>query len=235
MGNNETSTDPVPNYTYPNPGIYNVTLTAINGGCRDSVTQAAAVNIYPKPLADFIYNLTANGFHDPVIFTNTTLNGITYFWTFGDGDTTIEKDPTHQYNGEGPYRVTLYTVSNKGCKDTISKALGVDYSGTLYVPNVFSPEVGVGESAIFKPKGLSLKEYHLEIFSTYGQLLWDTYKLENGQPVEGWDGMLKGTLLPQDVYVWKIRAIFTDGKAWEGMKDPKSGKNAIMGSVLLLR
>jgi hypothetical protein len=53
--------------------------------------------------------------------------------------------------------------------------------------------------------------------------------------VEGWDGRLNGTILPQDVYVWKIRAIFTDGKAWEGMKDPKTGKKAIMGSIVLLR
>jgi gliding motility-associated-like protein len=170
-----------------------------------------------------------------VEFTNTTVNGNSYFWNFGDNDTSDLKDPTHQYNGEGPYRVTLFTVSNKGCRDTVSYPLGVDYTGQLYVPNVFSPEVGVGESAIWKPKGLAMKEYHVEVFSTYGQLLWESTALENGQPVEGWDGRLNGTILPQDVYVWKIRAIFTDGKAWEGMKDPKTGKKAIMGSIVLLR
>ena len=66
-------------------------------------------------------------------------------------------------------------------------------------------------------------------------MLWESTKLENGQPTEGWDGRLNGTLLPQDVYVWKIRAIFTDGKAWEGMKDIKTGKKAIMGNIVLLR
>ena len=80
-----------------------------------------------------------------------------------------------------------------------------------------------------------MKEYHAQIFSTYGQLLWESTALENGQPSEGWDGKLKGTILPQDVYVWKIRAIFTDGKAWDGMKDPKTGKKSVMGSVMLLR
>ena len=54
-----------------------------------------------------------------------------------------------------------------------------------------------------------MKEYHVEVFSTYGQLLWESSALENGQPTEGWDGRWKGTLLPQDIYVWKIRAIFT--------------------------
>ena len=236
LGNGETSTLGGLSYIYPNAGIYNVTLTAVNGECRDSINKVAAVEIYPKPIADFLFDFTGNGFNAPVAFTNITVNGTTYFWMFGDGDTSNLKDPaTHQYAGEGPYRVTLFAVSNHGCKDTISHPLGVDYSGQLYVPNVFSPEVGVGESAIWKPKGLSMKEYHAEIFSTYGQLLWESSAIENGQPVEAWDGRYKGTLLPQDVYVWKIRVIFTDGKAWDGMKDSKTGKKAVMGSVVLLR
>lgn len=235
FGNTETSTANVPTYTYPDAGTYGVSLVAINGQCKDSIFKAASVQIFPKPVADFLYLLTNRGFKDPVAFTNLTLNGVTYFWTFGDGDTSVLTDPIHQYNDVGPYRVTLYVVSSNGCKDTATKALGVDYDGTLYVPNVFSPEVGAGETAIFKPKGLNLKEYRLEIFSTYGQLLWDSDKLEDGKPLEGWDGKYKGTILPQDVYVWKIRAIFNDGRAWEGMKDSKTGKKAVMGSLVLLR
>lgn len=235
LGNGETSTDGGLTYVYPKPGLYNVTLTAVNGDCRDSVTKVAAVEIYPKPIAGFIYDFTGNGFNAPIIFTNTTANGKDYVWTFGDGDSTSGKDPSHQYNGEGPYRVTLFVKSNHDCLDTVSHVLGVDYAGQVYVPNVFAPETGLGEAAFWKPKGLSMKEYHAQIFSTYGQLLWESTALENGQPSEGWDGKLKGTILPQDVYVWKIRAIFTDGKAWDGMKDPKTGKKSVMGSVMLLR
>jgi PKD repeat protein len=235
LGNGETSTNGSLTYTYPASGSYNVTLTAINGNCRDSLTKPAFIQIYPKPVADFLYDLGPQGFNVPINFTNTTFGGSTYFWDFGDRDTSILTDPSHQYFGEGPYRVTLYVVSDKGCKDTVNHPIGVDYTGQLYVPNVFSPETGLGEAAIWRPKGLSMKEYHVEVFSTYGQLLWESSALENGQPTEGWDGRWKGTLLPQDIYVWKIRAIFTDGKAWEGMKDPKSGKKAIMGSILLLR
>jgi PKD repeat protein len=235
LGNGETSTLGSLSYIYPTSGTYTVTLAAINGDCRDSVSKPFAVEIYPKPIAEFLYDITPNKFNDPVVFTNITSNGLTYFWTFGDGDTSVEKDPIHQYTGEGPYRVTLYVVSDKGCKDTVNHPLGVDYSGQVYVPNVFAPEVGIGEAGIFKPKGLAMREYHIQIFSTYGQLLWESTALENNQPSEGWDGRLKGVILPQDIYVWKIRAIFTNGKAWEGMADPKTGKKSIMGSVLLLR
>lgn len=235
LGNGITSTQGGLSYIYPSAGIYTVTLTAINGNCRDSITKVAAVEIYPKPIADFLYAFTGDGFNAPVEFTNTTANGNVYFWNFGDSDTSDLKDPTHQYNGEGPYRVTLFATSSKGCKDTISYALGVDYDGQLYVPNVFSPETGIGEAAVWKPKGLALKEYHVQVFSTYGQLLWESTRLENEQPVDAWDGRVNGKILPQDVYVWKIRAIFSNGKSWEGMKDPKTGKRAIMGSIVLLR
>jgi len=58
---------------------------------------------------------------------------------------------------------------------------------------------------------------------------------EYGMPAEGWDGRFKGTLMPQDVYVWKIFGIFENGKVWDGMADPKTGKKSVMGAVLLLR
>ena len=235
FGNGDVANVPLPAYTYQQAGTYTITLVARNGSCSDSIVRPAVVQIYPKPIADFIYSVSSLGFDAPVEFTNTTVNGNFYIWSFGDSDTSRERDPVHQYDGVGPYRVTLYAESNRGCKDTVSKAIGVDYEGTLYVPNVFSPEVGVGESAIFKPKGLSLKEYQLQIFSTYGQLLFESTALENGQPAEGWDGRYKGTILPQDVYVWKIRAIFYNGKAWEGVTDEKTGKKSVMGAVLLLR
>ena len=89
--NGVTSTVGGLTYTYPNAGTYNVTLTAINGDCRDSSTQSSSSEIYPKPFADFIYDFTDNGFNAPIIFTNSTVNGQSYIWTFGDGDSTTTK------------------------------------------------------------------------------------------------------------------------------------------------
>ena len=236
FGNGETSTDVVPNYTYPNPGTYTITQVAINGACRDSLVRPAAIQIHPKPLAEFIAELTANKFNDPVVFNNLSSNANSYIWLFGDGDSSIITDPTHLYTGDGPYRVTLYAISSFGCKDTVSHDIGVDSSGVMYIPNVFAPEIGSGEGAVFLPKTKNLVEYRLQIFSTYGQLLWESTALkEYGMPAEGWDGRFKGTLMPQDVYVWKIFGIFENGKVWDGMVDPKTGKKSVMGAVLLLR
>lgn len=46
-----------------------------------------------------------------VTFTNYSLNADTYFWDFGDGNSSSETSPVHSYSQGGAYQVTL-TVSN---------------------------------------------------------------------------------------------------------------------------
>jgi len=87
---------------------------------------------------------------------------------------------------------------------------------------------------LFKAKGIGLKEYHLKIFSTYGQLLWESTALdEQGRPSEGWDGIVDGELMPQDSYVWKCSGIFLDGSSWIGVEE--GNKRKVMGTLVLLR
>lgn len=52
---------------------------------------------------------------DPVIFENTSLYGDTYFWDFGDGDTSTEFEPTHYYDEPGIYTVMLIVSHSSGC------------------------------------------------------------------------------------------------------------------------
>ena len=44
---------------------------------------------------------------------NTDIPGTTYFWDFGDGNTSTQKNPTYTYFTSGTYRVTL-TVTGPG-------------------------------------------------------------------------------------------------------------------------
>jgi hypothetical protein len=43
--------------------------------------------------------------------------------------------------------------------------------------------------------------------------------------------------MPQDVYVWKIEAVFVDGTIWPGMSYPsdEGGGTKTIGSVTLVR
>jgi len=236
-GNTSNIGIPAP-YSYANAGTYTVSLIAEDGDCKSTKTIPSAVRVFPNPTADFDFTIDeTQKFKAPVLYNNLSALANDYLWVFRAGDSSILKDPSFLYGGVGPYKTTLYVKNSNDCRDTITKILAVDFEGAVYTPNAFAPELGDGnnESSLFKPKGVDLVEYHVQVFSTYGQLLWESTALADGRPTEAWDGRYKGELMPQDVYVWKIRAIFKSGKAWEGMLDEKTGRKTTMGTVLLLR
>jgi len=61
-----------------------------------------------------------------VEFSDTsTGDNLTYLWDFGDGRTSTEQNPSHEYTVAGDYTVSLTTTNNYGSDirtDTISAA-----------------------------------------------------------------------------------------------------------------
>jgi len=49
-----------------------------------------------------------------VSFDNTTLNGESYSWDFGDGNMSSEESPTHTYGMDGSYNVVLTATNSNG-------------------------------------------------------------------------------------------------------------------------
>jgi PKD repeat protein len=74
------------------------------------------VNLMPlspaNPVSSYTYSTNLN----TVNFTNTSTNGISYSWNFGDGNTSTTQNPVHSYLSTGTYTVKLI-VSN-GCAET---------------------------------------------------------------------------------------------------------------------
>ena len=108
----------------------------------------------------------------------------------------------------------------------------------LYVPNALNPGNIDPEVAVFRPKGVNLKSYYIEIFDRWGNPLWSSSKLDSkGSPEESWDGTLHGQVLKSDVYIWKISAQFNDGEVWDG-KNAGNNENIPQmkaGTVTLIR
>ncbi len=50
-----------------------------------------------------------------VNFNNTSINGNTYHWNFGDGNTSTLSTPSHTYNTPGTYTVSLIIINNSPC------------------------------------------------------------------------------------------------------------------------
>ena len=139
------------------------------------------------------------------------------------------------YSEDGSYIITLITINDYGCSDTTTYLYEMLFKG-LYVPNAFAPTSGVPEVSLFKPVGINLREYHIQVFSTWGHLLWESKLLDDkGRPVEGWNGTYNGELMQQGTYMWIVRAIFMDGTIWQGNDIGKYQEIKTMGTVSSIR
>ncbi|TYC10795.1 DUF4886 domain-containing protein [Bizionia gelidisalsuginis] len=70
-------------------------------------------------------------------FTNTSDTADTIFWDFGDGNTSTETSPVHNYTESGAYTVSL-TVTKCGKANTVTKDFNIDISlSTVYFKRDF--------------------------------------------------------------------------------------------------
>lgn len=122
-GNPATSTQQNPTVTWNSPGLKNVTLTISGQGTPSSNTITQVIDIQPLAVAGFTY--TVNGL--VVSFTSTSSNATAYDWDFGDGTSSNDQNPVHEYAEAGIYTVVL-TVSN-AC-NTSTKSFNVNTAPT---------------------------------------------------------------------------------------------------------
>lgn len=224
FGDGATSYDVSPTHTYNTaPGTYQVRLTATNTqGCPDIKTEPAYITIVPPPKADFAPSPAATiRIPDYTFkFNNLSTDGAeTYKWDFGDGaGTSTLKDPSYTYKDVGEFTVTLTAYNKYHCENTRSFKVFIDgVPGYTFVPNSFTPGGTSLPLQTFRAVGSGMKSWKMTIFNKWGQVLWETTKLEDGRPVEGWDGTYKGVPQPQGIYFWKIEVEMISGIEWKGM------------------
>ncbi|MBN2614788.1 MAG: PKD domain-containing protein [Bacteroidales bacterium] len=221
-----------PVHLYDSTGTFNTRLIVTdNNNCSDTVTKPVEVHI--TPVAAFTMNYNYDGVTGQILFDNTSTDASTYFWNFGDGNTSTEVSPVYRYSSVGIFTILLTATSDYYCVDTASAVY--DLTSGLYVPNSFAPGLDKPGVNTFLPKGIHLKEYEVQVFSPWGNLLWESTKLNaNGEPVEGWDGTYKGQPMPSGEYIWRIKAKFLNDSVWRG-SDNGDGNVKPYGSVFLIR
>ncbi len=101
-----------PVHTYNKVGSFNVSLTVVNSGGSSSLTRPAYITVTRSPFADFTASPTSGISPLLVRFTDqSTGKPFLYYWTFGDGLASTDKNPVHVYQKPGNYTVTE-TVQN---------------------------------------------------------------------------------------------------------------------------
>ncbi len=130
-GGTDTSKNPTHIYHHGSAATYNIKMYFSNGHCIDSALNTVS---FQEPVrADFVSSpdtYICQG--AAVAFRDTSVGtGLTWNWSFGDGGTATDKDPTHTFVNTGTYVVTLISTDNIPCKDTITKVVQVDSTSII--------------------------------------------------------------------------------------------------------
>ncbi len=189
----DTSTLFEPDFTYPDTGTYELKLVVNPAStCPDSITRL--VKIYPKFKTAFD-DSGAYCPESPIKFkdlSTSTLKPIVYWkWMFGDGDSSFEQNPIHQYPASGVYNTVLISQNYKFCADTavrkiqvqsfqpfagydtiVVKGESINFNATGGINYLWMPESNLNKNTIADPTGYypdtGTYTYFVNVISAYG-------------------------------------------------------------------
>jgi gliding motility-associated-like protein len=128
-GTTSTTTSPQHNYT-----AGNYTVSAIISRCNFSDTIYYNITIPTIPIAQI--QVSTIPCTNTIQTTNLSSNSTTYFWEFGDGNSSNLTNPNYTYSSPGTYTITLIS-SNGNCSDTTTQTVALNptnnYNLTLAV------------------------------------------------------------------------------------------------------
>jgi len=233
FGDGGSSTADNPVYTWTLPGTYTVSLTAFGpGNTTNTAVHVDSIVVHPSAVAYFVIQPTSVIVPtEPVYLYNLSGNADSYLWNFGDGSTSTELNPIHQYTAPGSYDVLLIANNQWNCPDTfaVQGAVTGEASGDIAFPNAFTPNDNGPTDGYYDPQSYDndfffpvqegVEGFSLQVFNRWGELVFETTDVK-----QGWDGYYRGKPAKQDVYAWKAYARFSDGR-----------ERTMTGDVTLLR
>ncbi len=217
FGDGATSDLQNPSHTYAKPGgPKEVTLISKSRlGCRDTVRKTVPLP-YFNPFAG----------NDTIIVLGYLFHlrgtGSTYYkWSPEDylSDPNIA-NPRVDFPDTGRYKYVLTGTNEEGCIATDTVEIWVVNSGSVFVPNAFSPN-GDGINDVLMPRIVGYSEItSFRIYNRYGQQVFTSTK-EN---YPEWDGTYNGKVADIGVFYYIIE-----------LKDIEGNKKTQTGDITLIR
>lgn len=195
------------------PVHYRIFLSSTSDeGCNVGAWLNDTVTVYPRPVAKFDILTNGLGMYDPTVeFDNRTNGAFKYLWTFGDGDSSQQFQPTHFYQRHGNYPISMWAWNEFNCPDSLEKILDLDPITTLYVPNTFTPN-GDGDNDVWMAQGFNEDQpFFVQVWDRWGEVIF-----ESSDIYTGWDGTAKGVRkAPTGSYSYYIKFTTSKGEIQE--------------------
>lgn len=187
------------------PGSTTVYTVSVSDECQTFEVLGSTTVTVIRPVADFEISSSVL-FNDlPITFHNLTTGGVSYYWTFGDGNTSTMVHPNNTYDDPGTYEITLIATNQLGCKDSITKPITIAEEYWVYIPNTFTPDGNIFNNT-FDISTVNVVSIEVQIFNRWGQLIFQTKDLR-----ESWDGTYKDQLVQDGTYTYKVKYLTKSG------------------------
>jgi gliding motility-associated-like protein len=116
--------------------------------------------------------------------------------------------PTPQLRAQQTQLYRVMVRNEGGCTAfddlTVTVTCG---GGNVFLPNTFSPN-GDGMNDVFYPRGTGISGIKsLRVYNRWGQVVFERLNVKANNPLEGWDGTIRGVKAPSDVYVYTCEVI----------------------------
>jgi len=223
FGDGNTSEEKDPVHIFQNAGLYEVKLTTTSqNGETDTATQI--ITVHQPPTANFRVEPDTLILPDDMAqMINLTALGETWFWNFGDGNTSTEENPIHYYTEPGTWLITLTAGNNtnpqcfhSATKEIVARIPDNEVICSLFFPNAFTPnpsgpnggsyQIGDPVNDVFHPRHSGIQEFEMEIFNRWGERIFVSNDINTG-----WDGYVNGKLAPMGVYIFHAKGICVNG------------------------
>jgi gliding motility-associated-like protein len=117
----------------------------------------------------------------------------------------ISAESQGQVSFSRKYRVVAYK-SGQPSVFSVSNEVEIIPATSLYIPNTFTPN-GDGMNDTFGVAGEAIKDFQLQIFNRWGQLIYET---DNAN--DRWDGTHNGQKVQMGTYVYRVIASEASGR-----------------------
>ena len=169
FGDGAISNSSNPVHLYTTAGNYEVSLTVEGPGGTDTFNIDNMITVnepQTPPLAIFSTDITEGLIPLEVQFTNLSQNEInSYFWNFGDGNTSTEQNPEHIYEESGIFSVSLIVTGPYG-----NDELFFENYITAYAPEAVVASFEMSQQVCIAPCEINFTNTSIGTIDSYS---WD--------------------------------------------------------------